>query len=305
MRGPTHREVQGDPVTKPGGSAFGGGGHTAAAYARFRAEYLGRWQDMLEAWRDPPRDCMVWLMYAANYLFATRGVRWALDPFRPTRLLRDLPAAVPCEPLKDLAFVLLTHNHSDHCDWGLLAELSGTDALVVVPEHLLDVLVRQAPLPERQIVTARAGQPLVIRGIRVEPFGGWHWEERADGRRIGVDSTGYLVECDSRRWLFPGDVRSYSPDALRPFAPIDTLFAHVWLGRGCAEQDAPPLVDAFCDFMLGCAPRSVVLAHLYEFSRSSEDLWHQRHLEMIRQRWRARGLDTPLRVPAVGEGMAL
>jgi hypothetical protein len=128
-------------------------------------------------------------MDAANYLFTTGGVRWALDPLRPNRVLHDLPVDVPVEPLKALSFVLLTHNHSGH--------------------------------------------------------------------------------------------------------------------RGCAHQPEPPLIDAFCDFMLGCEPRAITLAHFYEFSRPHSDLWHRRHLEMVRQRWRQRGLSIPVRVPAVGEGETL
>ena len=31
-------------------------------------------------WNSPGPDDRAWLMYSANYLFRTQGVRWAMDP---------------------------------------------------------------------------------------------------------------------------------------------------------------------------------------------------------------------------------
>ena len=78
--------------------------------------YPALWQSMLSAWSSPDPEDRVWLLYSANYLFRTGGVRWALDPLR-------LSWRVPQEPevnlaaLKALSFVLLTHTHADHLDF--------------------------------------------------------------------------------------------------------------------------------------------------------------------------------------------
>ncbi len=277
----------------------------SAGYRRFRRDYLDRWRAMLAAWRRPPRPRMLWMMYASNYLFATNGVRWALDPLRPNHLLRDLPRAVPVRLLRGLDFILLTHGHGDHFDLPLLNTLRGSNVRLVVPEHLLDAVNRHARPSKSQVLPVRPGQPLTIKGVRIEPFASWHWEVRPDGRRSGPDATGYLVESAGRRWLFPGDVRTYSPAALRRFAPIDCLFAHLWLGRGRAHLAKPPLLKEFCDFMLACRPRRVVIAHLNEYSRRDMGMWNRRHLELVRALWRQRGPGIPLLAPAVGRGVAL
>ncbi len=279
--------------------------HISDVYARYVADYMRRWQTMLQGWQQPAAPRMVWMMYACNYLLVTEGIRWAVDPLRPNHLLKKLPHEVAVEPLQSLSLVLLTHGHSDHYDVPLLRLLAGGKVRFVVPEHLKNGFLRQVnPRPE-QIITAQAGHVLSMDGLRIEPFDGWHRACQPDGRRTGVDATGYRVSMGKRRWLFPGDVRSYHPAALNPYAPVDRLFAHLWLGRGCAGREQPPFLDAFCDFMQGARPRAVTLTHLYEFSRNANDLWHQRHVEMVRRRWSRRGSSVPLDAPFIGEASVL
>jgi len=278
----------------------------AEARVRFFREYPTRWQRMLATWRQPPRAMMGWLMYAASYLFTTHGVRWALDPVIPaSRLLPDLPGELPMEVLADLSFLLLTHDHDDHVDYRLLAALRSSGVRFVVPEHMLATVRAHANPHEKQLIVAQHGQRLELDGIGVLPFPGWHWYRQADGQLCGLDATGYLVEVDGQRWLFPGDVRDYGVPEIRQLGPVDLLFAHLWLGRGCAGDSVPPLLDAFCDYLRACAPRAVVLAHLYEFSRATDDLWHRRHVALVRSCWGALAPNVPLRAPEVGEEMGL
>jgi len=278
----------------------------AKAKLRFFREYAARWQRMLATWRHPPRAMMGWLMYASNYLFTTHGVRWALDPVIPTsRLLPNLPGELPMEALADLSFLLLTHNHAGHVDYRLLAALRSSGVRLVVPEHMLATVRAYANPHDKQVIVAQHGQRLDLNGIGVLPVSGWHWQRQADGQLCGLDATAYLVEVDGQRWLFPGDVRDYGVPEIRQLGPVDLLFAHLWLGRGCAGYSVPPLLDAFCDYLRGCAPRAVVLTHLYEFSRATDDLWHQRHVALVRSRWAALAPNVPLRAPEVGEKMVL
>lgn len=278
--------------------------HIEAARTAFYGDYLARWQAMIDAWRRPAASPKMWLMYAANYLFNTGGVRWALDPLRPNRLLPDLPVEVPTEALRELSFVLLTHSHTDHYDPDLLRTLSGSRVRFVVPEPMLEQFDAQVHPDPDQIVVARSGSPLTLDGVRIEPFNGWHWAQQPDGRRTGMDATGYRVWVAGAHWLFPGDVRTYRPDALKPYAPVDCLFAHLWLGRGCALIQQPPLCQAFVDFVLACRPRTLVLSHLYELSRQPEDMWHRRHADMIRAHDAMTNASIRLLAPAVGDGLA-
>ncbi len=270
--------------------------HIASAFAEFRQHYLQRWQTMIDAWQAPVHTDQVWLMYAANYLFNTRGVRWAFDPLRPNRLLNDLPHPVPLDPLKKLAFVLLTHQHSDHYDPVLLNALRDSPVDLVVPESMLDAVVRDVNPRPGKIVIARPGRTLTLHGISITPFTSPH---------ISLPSTGYLVTVNQRSFLFPGDVREYHDTTLHPFAPVDTIFAHLWLGRHGAGLKQSPFLKPFCDFVLGSDPCAVVLTHLYEFSRKPTDLWHERHVAAVRDRCTRSGIRIPIHAATSGDGLAL
>lgn len=276
--------------------------HIAAVRARYRENYLARWRAMIAAWQRPEEPCMAWLMYSANYLFSTGGVRWALDPLRPDRMLPDLPVGVPARALKSLSFVLLTHRHSDHYDPLLLGMLRDGPTRFVVPGHMADDFRQRVDPPPRQVIVASPGRGLTIEGVRIEPFRGWHRERGPDGRISGLEATGYLVTAGGRRLLFPGDVRAYRPGALRSFAPVDRLFAHLWLGRGAAGAADPPLRRAFVDFLLAAGPAAVVLAHLYELSREPEQLWHRGHARQVIAELAGR---VPVHVPEIGAGLVL
>lgn len=277
--------------------------------ARLREAFLREYPDafdvMLGRWAEASGACEMSLMYAASYLFVTGEVRWAVDPVLPGSLLPDFPDGLRTEPLGELAFVLLTHDHSDHVDWELLASLRDSGVTFVVPEHMRDAVAERVKPRGGQMTVARWGERLELHGMGILPWDGLHWQTDPDGRRQGTDATGYLVEAEGRRWLFPGDVRDYRAEEVARFAPVDTLFAHLWLGRGRALDPAPPELDAFCEFLRAAEPRRVVLTHLYEFSRRPTDLWTDRHVGLIRERWKEMGEQAPIMTPRVGEMMVL
>ncbi len=92
---------------------------------------------------------------------------------------------------------------------------------------------------------------------------------------------GYLVEQGGKRWLFPGDTRTYDPTGLPDFGPVDVLFAHLWLGRGSAMHPHPPLLEYFCRFCLALQPRRVILTHLEEWGRQASDFWDGGHARQV------------------------
>jgi L-ascorbate metabolism protein UlaG (beta-lactamase superfamily) len=249
----------------------------------------GAWSGMAGQWADDGPDAL-WLTYSANYLLRTGGVRWMIDPFRLSRRVPEA-AAVPLDALAAGSFVLLTHNHADHVDPQLLAHLATIDHLQwVVPPQVAHVAQRAGVRPDGVIVP-RPLEAIAFDGgkVRITPFPGLHWEYAGrwkEGEPLGgVDSTGYLIEWAGKRLLIPGDTRTYDPAALPAFGPVDTLLAHVWLGRGSAQADEPPLLEAFCDFVAALQPtRRVLLTHLWEQGRGPDDYWDERHAEKVRQR---------------------
>jgi L-ascorbate metabolism protein UlaG (beta-lactamase superfamily) len=136
--------------------------------------------------------------------------------------------------LSTLSFVLLTHGHKDHLDLDLLAALRHLPIKWVVPEFILSNVVEQAGLPRENIIVPSPRASIELNGIRILPFDGLHWETTPDGNRRGVPSMGYLIECNGRRWLFPGDTRTYNASQLPALDAVDAVFVHLWLGRGSA-----------------------------------------------------------------------
>ena len=282
-----------------------------ARTARLRAAFVRRyptvWNGMIRSWTRPQEAsaCRMWLMYAANYLLATGGVRWAVDPLLPGALLPELRCAGSARALHRLSFLLLTHDHTDHADYGLLARLRDSDVRFVVPEAMLELVAEQDGVRDSQIIVARPGRRIEIDGIEALPFEGLHWRTHPDGQHAGIDATGYLVKVGGKRWLFPGDVRDYDAEAASSLAPVDLLFSHLWLGKGCAIDETPPEVDRFCDFILATGASDVILTHLREFSRPPRELWRVRHARLVRARCNSLDPGTRIHFPRIGQAFDL
>jgi L-ascorbate metabolism protein UlaG (beta-lactamase superfamily) len=249
------------------------------------AQYSDLWRRITAEWHAEGAEDCAWLIYSANYLLRTQGVRWAIDPLT---LRWRVPDADPVPILRDMAglsFVFLTHRHADHLDLDLVRRLRGLPILWLVPETLRPRLVAETGLGRQTVVVARPGESLEIDGIRITPFRGLHDEHRdatAPGSR-GVPSLGLLAEFNSKRWLFPGDTRTFAPRLLPRFGDVDGLVAHVWLGRGSAQAEEPPLREAFGRFCIELRSRRVLLTHLQEFGRRAADFWGEDQAEGVRQ----------------------
>jgi L-ascorbate metabolism protein UlaG (beta-lactamase superfamily) len=251
------------------------------------ARYPMLWSKMIAEWIQPGSDDRAWLMYSANYLFRTNNIRWAMDPLRLIHRLPQAPDVNIAQDLKALSFVLLTHEHADHLDLGLIDKLRHLPILWVIPEPTLALIQNQIDLPRRYVTVPRDLEPIEFQGIKITPFDGLHWEnqeyqvnENASSLQ-GVPATGYLVEFQNKRWLFPGDTRTYDVGQLPSFGPIDGLFAHLWLGRGCALMDEPPMLDTFCRFYRDLQPSRIILTHLNEFGRDADDFWDEAYAEKL------------------------
>ena len=286
-----------------------------AAITRRRAEvaakYPSLWSKIVSEWRNPGDD-RAWLMYSANYLFRTGGIRWALDPLRLQQRLPEAPPVDLATNLNELSFVLLTHQHSDHLDFELLRALSNLDICWVVPEPILELVIAQAGLNSARILVPKPLEPIRIKGITIMPFEGLHQtipyrEAGLDEARKpkGVPATGYLIEFQGKRWLFPGDTRNYASQKIPDFGQVDGFFAHLWLGQGCAMTKEPPLLEAFCQFCISLHSRHIVVTHLEEFGRDAEDYWDLRHY--IRTALRIRSLAPTIHVSSaiLGESISL
>jgi L-ascorbate metabolism protein UlaG (beta-lactamase superfamily) len=268
-------------------------------------EYPALWQRIINEWKVPDLSDRAWLIYSANYLFRTGGVRWALDPLTLPWRMGGAPLANLAVDLQGLSFVLLTHRHKDHLDFDLISALRDLSVLWIVPGEMQAEVIQRTGLPRRRIVTPIENHPMELDGIRITPFEGQHWERLLNGSLKGLPAMGYQVEMNGKCWLFPGDTRTYDSSRLPAVAKADKVFAHVWLGRGSAQMKNPPLLGDFCKFILSLHPCQIILTHLQEIGREANEYWDTQHV-LIVEKWLADYGSDVLVVPAfTGESVDL
>lgn len=266
--------------------------------------YPEMWQALIDEWKQPGSGDAAWLMYSANYLFHTNGIRWAIDPLTLNRRVPDAPRMNLVEDLKDLSFILLTHSHKDHLDLPLLTEMKDLPVRWIVPEFLLP-LTAEAGLNEKRLIVPMACEPVEIDGVRITVFDGLHWEHLPGGEVRGVPALGCLAEFNGKRWLIPGDTRSYDASQLPSFGALDGVFAHLWLGRGLALQKEPLLLEAFCRFFLACDTPRIIVTHLEEFGRDANDYWDVYHFQLAAQRFAEISPDVQVTCARMGDKIEL
>ena len=271
------------------------------------ARYPQMISDLIAEWHSPGTEDRAWLLYSANYLFRTGGVRWAMDPLTLRHRIPEAPVVDLVRSLNPLDFVVLTHRHADHLDFDLLKAMRRLPIQWVIPDYILPQVQAEVDIPLEQVIVPHLLQPIDIKGIRLLPFVGLHWEadHSAFTAEHGVPEMGYLVEFNGRRWLFPGDTRDYKPGLLPSFGQVDGLFAHVWLGRGCALREEPPLLNEFCQFCLALRPGQVILTHLEEFGREATDYWNGRHAGKVKERCGQLAPQVPVSEVYMGQSVTL
>lgn len=242
--------------------------------------YPAIWSKLIAEWKAPDPEDRVWLTYSANYLFRTNNLHWAIDPLTLNWRIKDALKVNTAQDLSPLSLVLLTHEHEDHLDLDLLFTLRDLPIKWVVPEFLLSK-IEPARLRREHIIVPSGLTLIEFEGMLILPFNSLHWETRPDGTIKGVPAMGYMIECMGKRWLFPGDTRTYDSAQIPAFDSLDTAFAHLWLGRSSALMDEHPLLDSFCRFFLDLNPRQLILTHLNEFGRAADDCWDDSHAQLV------------------------
>lgn len=263
------------------------------------AAYPAQWQQMIDDWRQADKDA-AWLMYAANYLFHTADVRWAIDPYLLFSRLNH-PHQTPCkEDLRDLQLVVLTHAHADHLDLKLIADLQNLPITWVIPAFMLERIMQNVSLQERQVRIPVPGEPIQFDGLTLVPFEGLHIH---DGQ--GVPEMGYRAEFNRKSWLFPGDIRVFEPARLPDFGHLDGVFAHLWLGKACALHSPPPLLEEFCAFFASLHPDRMAVSHLEELGRTPEDFWTESHYQLVANRMASLAPETQVQMVKCSQGIGL
>jgi len=263
------------------------------------------WDRMVSEWSSHLSGHAFWLMYSANYLFNSHGLKWAVDPVRLRNRIPEAPAVDASGDLQALSFVLLTHAHIDHCDTELWSQLAPSRCHWIVPEHMLDLFLGTEGMRRSRYSLALPGRELVLPGIRIMPFAAPHGEFNAVGDFCDMPETGYMVEVGGSTYLLPGDVRTYDPLFLTRFTGASVVFAHVFLGRSAALDPTPPLLHDAIAFFLACRPRAIVLSHLYELIRQPEDCWRLEHAKLMEHVFASADVDMAVMSPSWYERVRL
>lgn len=242
-----------------------------------RERYPGQWVKMLDEWKNSTTGNRAWMIYAANYLLSSNGYKWAVDPYVLSTRVKGLAEPDFINDLSLLSLVVLTHKHKDHLDTRLIAALRDANIQWVIPEDVLEKLTELDIVPGGQVTIPVHGQPLPFGPLTLTPFDSLH----IHGFR-GVPETGYLLECDGCRWLFPGDIRAHDFSRLPAFGRLNGVFAHLWMGKARALDEEPPFFHSFCEFFTSFDTSRLVITHLNEFGRDETELWTESHYEKAR-----------------------
>ncbi len=246
-----------------------------------KAGYSAAWEKMIGEWKSTEAGEYAWLTYSANYLLHTAGVRWALDPVALSSRFPTMKSPDYAGDLGSLQVIVLSHVHNDHLDLDLISALKELPLLWVIPEFMIDLVIKNAAIPSRRIISPKPGSRINIKGLTLTPFEGLHIHDQG-----GVPEMGYLAEFSGYRWLFPGDTRQYDASQLPEFGRLDGVFAHLWLGKAGAWKDPPPLINEFCHFFSAFASKRLVITHLNEYGRDEKDIWGENHFHSVVQEFK-------------------
>lgn len=239
-------------------------------------QYPKLWDRLISEWKSNKND-RLWLTYSANYLLYTAGVKWAIDPFSLFTRVGGGEQPAFSDDLNELQLVVLTHNHSDHLDLNLIAALKNLPIRWVIPEFMFAKINAVVDLPTERILVPQPGITLRIDNLVLTPFEGLH----IHGEN-GVPAMGYLAEFSNKRWLFPGDTRNYDFSKLPDFGELDGVVGHLWLGKAEALENRPSKLDSFCHFFSQFNTKQLVLTHLLEYGRESNELWDLHHFQLVK-----------------------
>lgn len=243
------------------------------------AQYEQTWQNLTQDWQVDSSQDAAWLTYSANYLLRTAGIRWALDPFSLYTRLGGGVQPPFAQDLAKLQLVVLSHAHNDHFDPELLSGIANLPLIWVVPDFMRSHLNTICSLPGERVMTPQPGVPMTFGALMLTPFNALHIRGKN-----GVPEIGYLAEFNGKRWLFPGDTRNYDFSALPDFGRLDGVFAHLWLGKAEAAEQASSQMENFCRFFAAFDTRRLVITHLYELDRDARDCWIRSHYTTVKRR---------------------
>lgn len=240
----------------------------------------------------------IWLVGPSAYLFAIRGVKFAVDI--QIRREKDFMALADrlCDDLSTLSFILITHQHDDHFCAPLIKKVKDLPLIWYLPDEMPKRFITGAELDEKKCVFLNAGDSFNIGEITISAFSSPHVRQ---GSTTFMPELGYLINTKRGNVLIPGDVRDYSYREYPDMTGADLCISHLWAGDNAIDADEYlPRLEAFVDFSLQFKAKKYFICHLYEIGRKEKYMWHDGHADIAVKMFFEKAPGVAVDIPRLG-----
>ncbi|MFZ3140030.1 MBL fold metallo-hydrolase [Polaromonas sp.] len=160
-----------------------------------------------------------------------------IDPYLSNRveeiegpkLRRLVPIKYAPHKVADASYVLISHEHMDHCDVDTLIPISKSSLLCkfIGPRNVINYLLQQG-VAEENLITANSETIVLDDGIVIYPVPAAHKEIEIDSDGF-YRYLGYVICYEGKRYLHTGDtcVNTVMVERIREIGPIDVAFLPV------------------------------------------------------------------------------
>lgn len=177
-------------------------------------------------------DCIVWLGHA-SFFIRIAGISLLIDPvlFDVSLIKRKSPLPVAPEQLKNIDYILISHDHRDHCDKKSLELLAknNPDAIYLTGLHV-DSVIRKITNSNMIQAAGWYQQYLTPAALKIIYIPTRHW-----GRRYLTDTNkrlwgGFVIQAAGQTIYFGGDsgYGSHFADIAKIFPSVD--YAMIGIG---------------------------------------------------------------------------
>jgi len=273
-------------------------GYLESVISDYDKNFVSYWEGIFSSFSSHNSGDRVWFAGPSAYVFAFGGEKFAMD--LQIRRQSDFEKIKPRlhDFVKDVSFVLITHQHDDHMCIPLMRELKDTDIRWYIPHDCSRHLIESSGLKDENIVKVKPGDVFEIGNITVKAFHSPH--VRADENELFAQ-RGYEISSHGKKLLFPGDVRDYDFSDYPDFGNVDICFSHLWAGNDSINESLyMPMLKKFADFNSAFHAKKYFLCHLYELGREEKYLWSYKHAGIAKDMFYGNIPESTIEIPKFG-----
>ncbi|MBQ8963820.1 MAG: MBL fold metallo-hydrolase [Clostridia bacterium] len=170
-----------------------------------------------------------WWLGQLGYLIRLGELTLMIDGFLTENDVRLQPSMIRPEELRDVDYILGTHDHNDHIDriaWRVIAKTLPR-ARFIVPSPLVEDLCRDLGVPRERLIGVSEGKSgFEAPGIRVEGIAAAHETLDRDSVTGEYPYTGYVISGNGVKLYHSGDCVVYDglERKLLDAGPFDAVF---------------------------------------------------------------------------------